>query len=67
MCFVIMEVGSRRIAHTNVTAHPTGAWTLQQFREAISDQGTQHFVIHDRDAIYSPDFDCALRALGLAI
>jgi len=30
--FVIMEVESRRIAHFNVTAHPTAAWTLQQFR-----------------------------------
>ena len=33
--FVVMEVGSRRILHCNVTPHPTAAWTLQQFREAI--------------------------------
>lgn len=33
--FVVMEIGSRRILHFNVTAHPTAAWTLQQFREAI--------------------------------
>jgi putative transposase len=33
--FVVMEVGSRRILHCNVTAHPTAAWALQQFREAI--------------------------------
>src|SRR5438309_11448880 len=28
---VIMEVGSRRIRHFNVTRHPTAEWTLQQF------------------------------------
>jgi len=33
--FVAMEVGSRRILHYNLTAHPTADWTLQQLREAI--------------------------------
>src|SRR5712692_8676631 len=32
---VVMEVGTRRILHYNVTAHPTAAWSEQQFREAI--------------------------------
>ena len=32
---VIMEIGSRRILHHNVTAHLTAEWALQQFREAI--------------------------------
>ena len=34
--FVIMEVGSRRIAHLNVTEHPTADWTVQQFRKVIA-------------------------------
>ena len=51
--FLVMEIGSRRILHYNVTAHPTADWTRQQFREAIpSDHGYQ-FVIHDRDSIFS--------------
>jgi hypothetical protein len=27
---VVMEVGTRKILHCNVTAHPTTAWSLQQ-------------------------------------
>ncbi len=27
--FVVLEVGSRRLVHVNVTNHPTAAWTLQ--------------------------------------
>lgn len=34
--FVAMEVGSRRILHTNVTAHPTAEWTIQQCREFLA-------------------------------
>ena len=30
---VILELGSRRILHCNVTAHPTAEWTALQFRE----------------------------------
>jgi len=33
---VLMEIGSRRILHYNVTAHPPALWTAQQFREAIA-------------------------------
>ena len=59
--FLVMEVGSRRILHYNVTAHPTADWTLQQFREAIpSDHGYQ-FLIHDRDSIFSRQLDQQLK------
>ena len=33
--FVMMELGSRRILHYNVTSHPTAEWAVQQFREAL--------------------------------
>lgn len=65
--FVIMEVGTRRIAHFNVTAHPTAVWTPQQFREVITGELAQHFLIHDRDSIYSSDLDSALQAMDLRI
>lgn len=65
--FVNMEVGSRRIAHFNVTDHPTAAWTLQQFREVITGEQPYRFVIHDRDSVYSTELDSALRSLGVTI
>jgi putative transposase len=65
--FVVMEVGSRRILHCHVTAHPTAAWTLQQFREAIPSDHIYRFLIHDRDSIFSAEVDDQLGAFGLKI
>jgi putative transposase len=64
---VVMEIGSRRIVHFNVTEHPTSEWTLQQFREAIQENETERFLIHDRDSIYSADLDQAIKTMGLKI
>jgi transposase InsO family protein len=65
--FVAMEVGSRRILHFNVTAHPTADWTLQQFREAVPGDHSYRFLIHDRDSIFSPEVDGALNTFGLKV
>jgi transposase InsO family protein len=65
--FVVMEVGSRRILHCNVTAHPTAAWTVQQFREAIPSDHTYRFLIHDRDSLFSAEVDDDLGAFGLRV
>jgi putative transposase len=65
--FVIMELGTRRILHQNVTAHPTAEWTLQQFREALPGEHPYRFVIHDRDSIFSTDLDKAVTDLGVRI
>src|ERR1700739_45200 len=51
--FVAMEIGTRRILHTNVTAHPTSEWTIQQFREFLTFDHPYRFLIHDRDGIFS--------------
>jgi putative transposase len=32
---VVLEVGTRRIVHWNVTEHPTAEWTVQQFRAIV--------------------------------
>jgi transposase InsO family protein len=65
--FVAMEIGSRRILHTNVTAHPTAEWTLQQFRECLAFDHSYKLVLHDRDAIFSANFDSELRGFGLRV
>jgi putative transposase len=65
--FVLLEVGTRRIAHFNVIAHPTADWTLQQFREVVTGDQPYRFVLHDRDSIYSAELDSALKAMNLRI
>src|SRR6516225_5104853 len=65
--FVLLEVGTRRIAHFNVTANPTATWTLQQFREIMMDAQSCRFVLHDRDRIYSSELDSALKAMDLKV
>lgn len=64
---VVMEVGTRRILHCNVTAHPSALWTLQQFREAIPGEHLHKFLIHDRDSIFSADLDRKLETFGLRV
>jgi hypothetical protein len=63
--FVVMEHATRRILRANVTVHPTAGWTLQQLREAIPADHAYRFLMHDRDAIFSQEFDRRVRHLGV--
>jgi transposase InsO family protein len=65
--FVVLEIGTRRILHWNVTAHPTADWTAQQFRMIGPGEAAHRFVIHDRDTIYSEGVDRTLEAMGLTV
>jgi putative transposase len=51
----------------NVTEHPTAAWTLQQFREALPSDHSHSFVIHDCDSIFSVEMDEQLQSFGLRV
>ena len=64
---VVMEIGSRRLLHTNVTTNPTSAWVAQQLRQAIPDDHGYRFLLHDRDAIFSADADSTAKAMGLRV
>ena len=65
--FVVLDVGTRRIVHWNVTEHPTADWTVQQCRSAIPGETAHRLLIHDRDAIYAPAVDRAIRSMGLRV
>jgi putative transposase len=64
---VAIEIGTRKILHCNVTAHPTAEWTAQQFREAIPSDHSYRFLIHDRDSIFSNEVDQTVKNLGLKV
>jgi transposase InsO family protein len=65
--FVVIEHGSRRLLHVNVTAHPSAAWTLQQLREVVGLDRHHQFLIHDRECIFSAELDRSIAALGITV
>jgi putative transposase len=65
--FVVMEHGSRRLIHCNVTAHPTVLWTRQQLREALGYETAYRYLIHDRDSIFSVELDASVGNFGLRV
>jgi putative transposase len=54
--FVVMELKTRRIAHTGVTKYPTDEWTAQQLREAMPWGTGSKYLIRDRDRKYAVHF-----------
>ncbi len=68
---VFIEHGTRRLHLGGVTAHPTGAWAVQQARNLAMDLGerisTLRLVIQDRDPLFTAEFGEVLRAEGLQI
>ena len=65
--FVVIEHGTRRLAHVNVTANPTADWTLRQLREVVGNGGSHRYLIHDRDRIFAKHLDDSIRALGIEV
>ena len=65
--FVVIEHGTRRLAHANVTAHPTAEWTLQQLRVVVGADDGHKYLIHDRDRIFAKHLDDSIKALGIDV
>ena len=62
---VILAHHRRRVAHFNVTEHPTAAWTAQQIVEAFPEETAPRFLLRDRDQIYGEEF--RRRIVGMKI
>src|SRR5712691_3149746 len=63
--FLVLDIGTRRILHWNVTEHPTAEWTVQQFRSCLTGEELYQFIVHDHDAVFSPAVDDALGSMNL--
>ena len=50
--FVILEHGTRRIRHWNITSSPSVDWTIQQLREATEFGAIPRFMHRDNDGLY---------------
>jgi putative transposase len=65
--FVIIEHGSRKLLHFNVTRNPSAAWTPQQLRDALAFNEHYRYLLHDRDCIFAKHLDESTARLGVVI
>jgi transposase InsO family protein len=61
---VILAHDRRRVVHTALTAHPTAAWTAQQFREAFPWDQAPRYLVRDRDHAFQA-VTATARAMGI--
>ena len=68
---VFIEHGTRRMHLGGVTAHPTGAWAVQQARNLALTLDERfediRFVIRDRGSNFTISFDAVFQATGARI
>jgi putative transposase len=67
----VIEIGTRYVHVLGVTAHPDGAWTVQQVRNLLMDMGEYaarfRFLIRDRAGQFTDAFDAVLGGAGIKV
>jgi putative transposase len=67
----VIEAGTRHVHVMGVTAHPDGAWTVQQARNLLMDleeRATEfRFLVRDRAGQFTEAFDAVLSAAGIEV
>ncbi|MDR3012718.1 MAG: integrase core domain-containing protein [Chitinispirillales bacterium] len=64
-CLIVLEHGSRKILHFNVTTNPGQVWTNLQVKQAFPFDSAPKYVVHDRATVFGPAFDKCLKTLGI--
>jgi len=68
---VAADEPSRHVHVLGVTAHPDGAWTVQQARNLLMDLGERatrfRFLVRDRAGQFTDGFDAVLSAAGIEV
>jgi transposase InsO family protein len=63
--FVILQHGSWKVVHFNVTENPTAEWAAQQIVEACPWDTAPKYLLRDRDGIYGHHFQSRVQNMGM--